>query len=155
MPELTVASFNLHWGVDMRGRPYDPMDACLALDADVLVLPESWRPHGRVAFVDELAARTGGVVLDVPFMSDHDPWRPRHLEPPSGPAGSCGLAMVSRLPVRSFTTVRLPKPSGDVVARRHAIVAEVDVDGRPGRRRRGARVAPDLGLTPPAPDARP
>jgi endonuclease/exonuclease/phosphatase family metal-dependent hydrolase len=38
--------------------------------------------------------------------------------------------MLSRLPVRSFTTVRLPKPSGDVVERRHAIVAEVEVDGR-------------------------
>ena len=129
MPELTVASFNLHWGVDMRGRAFDPMDACLALDADVLVLPESWRPHGRTAFVDELAERTGAVVHDVPFMSDRDPWRPRHLEPPPGPAGTCGLAVVSRLPVRSFTTLRLPKPSGDVVERRHAIVAEVEVDG--------------------------
>ena len=130
MPELTVASFNLHWGVDMRARPYDPMDACLALDADVLVLPESWRPHGRTAFVDELAERTGAVVHDVPFMSDRDPWRPRHLEPPPGPSGACGLAMLSRLPVRSFTTVPLPKPAGDVVARRYAIVAEVEVDGR-------------------------
>ena len=41
MPELTVASFNLHWGVDMHGRRFDPMSACLALDADVLVLPGS------------------------------------------------------------------------------------------------------------------
>jgi endonuclease/exonuclease/phosphatase (EEP) superfamily protein YafD len=38
--------------------------------------------------------------------------------------------MLSRLPVRSFTTVPLPKPAGDVVERRFAIVAEVEVDGR-------------------------
>jgi hypothetical protein len=35
MPELTVASFNLHWGIDRHGQPFDPMPACIALDADV------------------------------------------------------------------------------------------------------------------------
>ncbi len=130
MPELTVASFNLHWGIDRHGQPFDPMPACLALDADVLVLPESWRPHGRGAFVDELAARTGAVVHDIAFVSDHGPARPRHLPPLDGPAGTCGLAVLSRLPVQSFTTVALPRVRGDVVARRHAIVAEVEVDGR-------------------------
>jgi endonuclease/exonuclease/phosphatase family metal-dependent hydrolase len=130
MAELTVGVFNLHWGVDRRGRPFDPMPACLALDADVLVLPEAWRPHGRVAFVDELAARTGATVHDVAFVSDHNPARPRHLVPPPGPAGTCGLAVLSRLPVRSFTALALPKARGDVVALRHAIVAEVEVDGR-------------------------
>jgi endonuclease/exonuclease/phosphatase family metal-dependent hydrolase len=130
MAELTVAVFNLHWGVDMRGRPFDPTPTCLALDADVLVLPEAWRPHGQPAFVDELAARTGAVVHDVAFMSDRNPARPRHLEPAPGPAGTCGLAVLSRLPVRSSTVVPLPKAPGDVVERRHAIVVEVDVDGR-------------------------
>jgi endonuclease/exonuclease/phosphatase family metal-dependent hydrolase len=129
MPELTVASFNLHWGVDMHGRPFDPMPVCLALDADVLVLPEVWRPHGRTAFVDELARRTGARVHDVPFMSDHHPTRPRHLVLPDGPAGTWGLAVLSRLPVRSFASVPLPKASGDTVERRYAIVAEVEVDG--------------------------
>src|SRR5689334_19174048 len=117
MPELTVGSFNLHWGVDMRGRPYDAMGACLALDADVLVLPEVWRPHGRTAFVDELAARTGASVHDVAFMSDQHPTRPRHLDVPDGPAGTWGLAVLSRLPVRSVTSVALPKASGDTVQR--------------------------------------
>jgi endonuclease/exonuclease/phosphatase family metal-dependent hydrolase len=82
-----------------------------------------------VAFVDELAARMGAVVHDVPFLSDHDPNRPRHLVVPPGPAGSSGLAVLSRIPVRSFTSVPVPKTASDVVERRHAIVAEVDVDG--------------------------
>lgn len=130
MPELTIAVFNLHWGVDMAGRPYDTLGPCLALDADVLVLPESWRPHGQPAMVDELAARTGAALHQVSLMSDRNPNRPRHLVPPPGPAGSCGLAVLSRLPVRSFTTVPLPRASGDVLDRRYAIVVEVDVDGR-------------------------
>jgi endonuclease/exonuclease/phosphatase family metal-dependent hydrolase len=39
---LTVANFNLHAGVDGWGRPFDPIEACAALDADVLVLEEAW-----------------------------------------------------------------------------------------------------------------
>ena len=130
MPEFSIACFNLHWGVDMRGHPYDALAACLALDADVLVLPEAWRPHGRTALIDELARQTGATLHDVIAMSDRNPARPRHLRVPDGPSGTCGLAMLSRLPVRSFTNVALPKTPGDVVERRHAIVAEIEVGDR-------------------------
>lgn len=127
MPELSIACLNLHWGVDMHGREFDAMTACLALDADVLVLPEAWRPNGRVAFVDALAERTGAALHDIAFMSDRNPARPRHLEPPPGPAGTCGLAVLSRLPVRSFTNLALPRAPGDVIERRYAIIAEVEI----------------------------
>jgi endonuclease/exonuclease/phosphatase (EEP) superfamily protein YafD len=129
MSELTVACHNLHWGEDMKARPFDALGACVALDADVLVLPESWRPNGREALVDRLADETGATLYDIAFMSDRNPARPRHLQPPPGPAGTCGLAVLTRLPVRSFTTLPLPRARGDVVERRHAIVAEVGVDG--------------------------
>ncbi len=129
MPELSIACLNLHWCVDTHGQPFDAMGACLDLDADVLVLPEAWRPHGRPAFVEELADRTGATLHDVAFMSDRNPARPRHLAPEPGPAGTCGLAVLSRLPVRSFTNLPLPKAPGDVIERRHAIVAEVEVGG--------------------------
>lgn len=125
MPELSIAVFNLHWGVDMRGHSFDAMSACLALDADVLVLPEAWRPHGRTALIDELADRTGATLHDVVAMTDTNHARPRHLRPPSGPPGTCGLAMLSRVPVRSFTTIPLPQSARDVIHRRHAIVAEI------------------------------
>jgi endonuclease/exonuclease/phosphatase family metal-dependent hydrolase len=127
MSELSVACFNLHWGVDMRGHPFDALGACLALDADVLVLPESYRPAGRTAMIDELAAQTGGTRHAVGFLDDSSRFRPRRLHVPPGPAGSCGLAIVSRLPVRSFTSLRVPKTSGDVVEQRYAIVAEIEV----------------------------
>lgn len=130
MPELTVAVFNLHWGVDLHARPFDALGPCLALDADVLVLPETWRPFGRTAFVDELAARTGATVHGVAFMSDRDPNRPRDLEPAPGPAGSCGLAVVSRLPVVSVTELVVPRTRSDVVRQRFAIILEVAVGDR-------------------------
>ncbi|MGZ6953086.1 MAG: endonuclease/exonuclease/phosphatase family protein [Acidimicrobiia bacterium] len=130
MPELTVAVFNLHWGVDMRGHPYDALSTCLALDADVLVLPEAYRPHGRVALVDELVERTGATLHEVALLSDRHPARPRHLYPEPGTPGICGLAVLSRLPVKSFTDLRLPKAPGDVIERRFAVVAEVLVGDR-------------------------
>ena len=128
MAELSVACLNLHWGVDMRGHPFDAMTACAALDADVLVLPESWRPGGRPAFVDELASQLGATVHDVGFMSDRNPSRPRHLDVPALP-GTCGLAVLSRVPVRSFSEVLLPRNAEDVVHQRSAIIAEVECGG--------------------------
>lgn len=128
MPELSVATFNTHWGVDMRAQPFDVVGACLALDADVLVLQEVWRPHGRAAYVDELAAATGATLHEVPFMSDRNPARPRHLSPPPGPAGTCGLAVLSRLPVLASTDLPLPHARGDVIDRRHSLLVTVDVE---------------------------
>jgi endonuclease/exonuclease/phosphatase family metal-dependent hydrolase len=43
-PSFTVATFNLHAGIDGWGRPFDPVAACRDLDADVLVLQETWTP---------------------------------------------------------------------------------------------------------------
>ena len=43
---LTLASFNIHMGVDGWGRPFDVVGQCAGLDADVLVLQESWNPDG-------------------------------------------------------------------------------------------------------------
>jgi endonuclease/exonuclease/phosphatase family metal-dependent hydrolase len=39
---LTVANFNMHAGVDGWGRPFDFLSACRQIDADVLVLEETW-----------------------------------------------------------------------------------------------------------------
>lgn len=129
MVDFSVASFNLHWGIDPRGRPFDVLGAVLALDADVTVLPESWRPGDRPAVIDELARTTGAVLHDVPFLSDRDPARPRRLPVGDGPAGTCGLAMLSRIPVLRVQTMAMPRSSGDVVEERQAIILDVEVPG--------------------------
>lgn len=131
MVEFSVASFNLHWGVDMRGHPFDVLGAVQALDADVTVLPESWRPGDQPAVIDELARTIGAELHDIPFMSDRNPAKPRRLRVGDGPAGTCGLAILSRLPVRRVQTVTLPKAPGDVIEQRQAIILDVEVRGRP------------------------
>ena len=44
---LSLATFNIHMGVDGWGRPYDVVGQCRALDTDILVMQESWSPDGR------------------------------------------------------------------------------------------------------------
>jgi endonuclease/exonuclease/phosphatase (EEP) superfamily protein YafD len=128
MAELTVASFNTHWGVDRRGGPFDVVGTCLALDADVLVLQEAWRPHDGPSYVDEIAARMSASVHEVVFMSDRNPARPRHLQVPDGPAGTCGLSLLSRLPVCDAIEIQLPRAQGDVIEQRHSLMLTVAVD---------------------------
>ncbi len=45
MPELVIATFNVHAGVDGWGRPFDVVAACKEIDADVLFLQENWMPE--------------------------------------------------------------------------------------------------------------
>lgn len=43
---LSVANFNMHCGMDGWGRPYDFVGAIDALDADIVVLEETWTAEG-------------------------------------------------------------------------------------------------------------
>src|ERR1700688_469667 len=67
MPRVVVASYNVHGGVDGWGRPFDVVDACRRIDADVLVLQESWCPDGAVSMAERVAAQMGYVVAELPF----------------------------------------------------------------------------------------
>src|SRR5579884_2196140 len=78
MPRLVVATFNVHGGVDGWGRAYDVVDACRRLEADVLVLQESWTPaEGRAM---------APVVLYPPDDRDRRGWGP-----PRWPRRSAGI----------------------------------------------------------------
>ncbi len=63
---LTVASFNLHAGIDGWGRPFDAVGACRDLDADVLVLQEAWTPDvgAGAASATAIAAALGYAVVE-------------------------------------------------------------------------------------------
>jgi endonuclease/exonuclease/phosphatase family metal-dependent hydrolase len=43
---LSIANFNMHCGMDGWGRPYDYLAAIAALDADIVVLEETWTAEG-------------------------------------------------------------------------------------------------------------
>ena len=60
MRSCTVASFNLHWGRRLRSNEsYDVIDACRALDTDVVALQEVWRPDDGTSIAEDVAAALG------------------------------------------------------------------------------------------------
>lgn len=132
--ELTVASFNTHWGIDARGRPYDVAGAARSLGADVLVLQEVWRPRGGRAFVDDVSVATRlPIALEVVLAPDDMHGRPKQLPTPTfrDQPGTWGVAVLTALPVRRTFAVDLGCPPGDVVTHRAAACVEVDVGGHP------------------------
>ena len=83
---LVVANFNVHCGVDGWGRPYDVVAACGALEADVLVVEETWTPEAGVGTAEAVAAAHGyqvhGVALATGRLAGPHPdadgrWMPR------------------------------------------------------------------------------
>lgn len=137
MAELTVASFNTHWGMGPKWRghlPFDVVDACRTIDADVLVLQESWFPDGGTAQHAEVAAALGYDAVAVslaratgdPHPSLVDRADPAHRKG----AGDWCLAVLSRLPVTGTRTIPLPQLPTDPSSR--AVVrVDVEVDGLP------------------------
>ncbi len=63
---MRVATFNLHAGVDGWGRPTPALDTVVGLDADLVVLPETWRGEDEDMF-DALVARTGARGVFAPL----------------------------------------------------------------------------------------
>lgn len=61
---FSVATFNLHAGVDGWGRPFDVVDACRSIDADVLVLQEAWTPRNTAGIATSVAASLGYTVFE-------------------------------------------------------------------------------------------
>ena len=62
---MRVATFNLHAGVDGWGRPTHAFDVVRDLDADVMILPETWRADDGPDFYEELRENlhvTGGFA---------------------------------------------------------------------------------------------
>ncbi len=136
MPELTIASYNIRWGYRPKrdgGRPFDVVAACRKLDADVLVLQESWAPdgersdHQRVAegLDMEVAAELSlarSVVEPVPRVQCRT-----SVDPQRGDGGWY-LAILSRLPVLAGGIHRLPHLPADH-ADRAVLSAQLAVDG--------------------------
>lgn len=160
-PTFVVATFNTHAGVDGWGRPFDVVDACRRLDADVLVLEETWSPvsgpgvaarvAGAMGYAVHEAALAGGRLArphpgaDGRWMRSFD-WRgASHAifldsERPFGTVirrsdryreaepGTWGVAVLTRLPVRSSSVLELGRLARDR-ARRAAVVVELEVAG--------------------------
>lgn len=146
MPELTIASYNIHWGHLPRrrgGGPFDVIASCRHLDADVLVLQESWAPDDGLADHQRIADALDMVVAcDVSLARAIVEPEPRVISPESASsrrrasfagevgAGGWHIAALSRLPVSMSSVEPLPHLWFDH-SDRAVLALEVDVGGSP------------------------
>jgi endonuclease/exonuclease/phosphatase family metal-dependent hydrolase len=96
------------------------------LDADILVLPETWVPHVGEGVVDRLRAAGYEVALDRWVTLEHGATRPRVAAPGDG---WWSLALASRCPVQARRDLPLPRTIADPAGPRVAIQLSVDVGG--------------------------
>ena len=67
---LTVTNYNMHCGMDGRGRPYDYIEVIASFDSDVIVIEESWTTDGEeLGQADKAAAHLGYQI--VPYTLGH------------------------------------------------------------------------------------
>ncbi len=152
MDDFVVAAWNVHCGVDGWGRPFDVVSPCRELDADVLVLEEAWHPddgspgtalvvaqalgyslveaplgHGRLLGPDPQARSTWGpgvwsrrdaIRLDRARRRAAASGTPGRARQP----GSWGVAVLTRLPIVTWSEVRFARRRRDP-AWRAALVA--------------------------------
>jgi len=135
VPELTIASFNIHWGRGSRRDDFPPFDvvaACSTFEADVIVLQETWDPDGTVAQQDQIAEALEMRCVSVPMarvtMDPHPRVVGRAQEDDNPGDGTSSLALLSRKPIRSSRTIPLPHLPFDPWSRA-LLHAEIDVDG--------------------------
>lgn len=105
---ITLASFNIHGGVDGWGRPFDVVETCRRLDADVLVLQENWTPSDGPGVADQVAAELGYRSTVVPMA------RAVMFPPRTG----SGWGPLARQPRGVGMRVLPPRPGPDGDARR-------------------------------------
>lgn len=157
---LTLATFNIHMGVDGWGRPHDIVGQCRALGADVYVLQESWAPddgspstaariaegighevvaevalsHGRLYSAHPEADRRWGPPLYQsrgPLHLDGERWASsREPAHRAFERGRWGIAVLSGVPVGGVEVIPLGQLRRDP-ARREVIRAVAQLDGGP------------------------
>ncbi len=67
--DITVASFNVHAGIDGWGRRFDVTAVCRQLDADVLVVQEAWAPETGPSMGEQVAGEFGYDLSWYPMAS--------------------------------------------------------------------------------------
>lgn len=121
----------MHWGFDKRVRPFDVVEVCRALDADVLVLQESWLPAGEKSEADRAAAELGYTAIHGIMGPGRVTGRRPHLCPAGRAQGTLAVSLLCRLPVLRTEVLDLVNLPMDSAPRRLAVRVDVEVDGSP------------------------
>ncbi|MBM3671969.1 MAG: hypothetical protein FJW86_07285 [Actinobacteria bacterium] len=131
MPELSIASFNTHYGMRPHPprTPYDVEAALQRLDADVIVIQELWRPDGLRGPIDDAAEAMGlpvhHTLIGTATITTQWPHFSKKGE------GTIGVGVLTKLPMRQIGTIALGPTVGDPAPKRVAPHLEVEVDGSP------------------------
>jgi endonuclease/exonuclease/phosphatase family metal-dependent hydrolase len=125
---LRFSSFNTHFGVVPRGRPFDVVDACRRFDSDIIALQEVWKPQGEGGFAQEAAATLGYELHQRALAPAALSGRVRVVRHRTEAEGGWGLALLVRVPSRRQPDIDLGHVVADP-APRGALVIEVDVGG--------------------------
>jgi endonuclease/exonuclease/phosphatase family metal-dependent hydrolase len=134
MPELTLASFNTHAGLQARRHgvcePYDLEAVLLGIEADVIVVQESWTPDGGTPAVRRVADATGAELFELPFgRARLDPWP--HVPRDGNGNGTVGLAIISRVPAELQGRLSVGMVARDPTPERGGLHLLLDVGGTP------------------------
>lgn len=125
---VSLASMNLHCGRSGDGTPYSVRDALAALDADVVVVQENWRPVGERSLAEVAAAECGySSYTEVGMVSGS--LGALGVVPGDHATGTWGMAVMSRSPWAAIGSLALGAAPGDVVGGRRALTVEVPVEG--------------------------
>lgn len=125
--DFTLTTFNAHWSRSADGTPFDLARTCAGFDTDLVAVQEVWNPADGPAALDELRADGSHEVHEVALSPSFVHPRPEITRDPLLAAGTWGIALISRLPVRSVREVELGRLGRVDLARRMALVAEVEI----------------------------
>jgi endonuclease/exonuclease/phosphatase family metal-dependent hydrolase len=128
---VTIASLNVHGGLDRRGEPFDVEAACHYLKADVITLQEAWRPDGQPDPLAAAARALGARLQHADLVSGTDLASLR--VGPGTATGTWGLAILTALPVTSYHVVNLGRAPWDVCQRAAQVATVTTPGGRPLR----------------------
>ncbi len=130
MTAFTLTSFNARWGLTVDDEPFDLSAVVAGFDTDLICLQELWEPTDGGSGLDRTAAELGYHLVHVPLSPSFVVPQPEITPDPSAATGTWGVALLSRLPIRSTRIVDLGRivERWDV-AHRRAILAEIAVGG--------------------------
>jgi endonuclease/exonuclease/phosphatase family metal-dependent hydrolase len=130
VPSFTIASFNARWGMTTADVPFDVGAVIASLDSDVIAVQEVWAPHDEQPELERAAADGGYRLVHAPLTGSALHPSPHITADPAAATGTWGVALLSRLPIRTIRQVDLGRlvERWDV-ANRYAVLAELDVDG--------------------------
>jgi endonuclease/exonuclease/phosphatase family metal-dependent hydrolase len=134
MVELSLASFNMHYGVRPGPAPHTSFDVTAALatlDADVLVIQEVWRPDDGPSAVDDAARELGMAIHHHELGRATIRARWPHFATGVHSEGTIGLAIVTDLSTRILERIPLGPTIGDAIPNRSVMRATLDVEGVP------------------------